>query len=510
MFQTLDIYENKVMTLRSLIPSAFRDLFFLLAFFCILVALGWVGFIASDDVTYAHGAYGWIEEFPYIGGHGTIRYPITIPMALSFLIFGNNEFALALPSLLYMLGALSIAWNLVKASFGRRAAFLAIAAAITSPLFITQASIANSDMPELFFQLASIALFLKGLEKERPAVCFFFAGTIAGLGFLTRETSIFIALFYAALFLSGYRHTRTQYLWIVAGFVVIWAIEVSYLWSMTGDPFYRINISLNHDSTIDRSVDVAGNLIFYPLIDPVLVILFNQEFMLLYWLAIPAGLWLLNSPKISVAERSMIRLLGLYGSIIFVASGAAVTLLPLNPRYFEIPTLIACLFFGIAVSKCLVYRSWLPLLLVASLTASNALGVLLENRSFVFGPETYARLAREAKEPVRTDPMTRYRADLLIKWNGAAKQALAAPPREGTLYLWNPALAETPNARMDEEIAWRYAKPKGTIVAIYRPRIGALGRVIKTVGFDQFIPISIWKRFKAPHPPVELIRVAKP
>ena len=43
-----------------------------------LVALFWVGFIASDDVTFAEGAYGWIEQFPFVGGHGTIRYPLTI------------------------------------------------------------------------------------------------------------------------------------------------------------------------------------------------------------------------------------------------------------------------------------------------------------------------------------------------------------------------------------------------------------------------------------------------
>ena len=37
---------------------------------------------------------------------------------------------------------------------------------------------------------------------------------------------------------------------------------------MTGDPLYRFHISLNHDATIDRSLDLAGNVIVNPLIDP--------------------------------------------------------------------------------------------------------------------------------------------------------------------------------------------------------------------------------------------------
>ena len=82
-----------------------RGLWIALALFVLLTALAWVGFIASDDVTYARGAYGWIEHFPFVGGHGTIRYPITIPMALSFLTFGGNEFAMVLPALLYLIGS---------------------------------------------------------------------------------------------------------------------------------------------------------------------------------------------------------------------------------------------------------------------------------------------------------------------------------------------------------------------------------------------------------------------
>ena len=67
------------------IQTGRRGLWIGLLLFALLLAFAWVGFLASDDVTYARGAYGWMEHFPYVGGHGTIRYPITIPMALSLI-----------------------------------------------------------------------------------------------------------------------------------------------------------------------------------------------------------------------------------------------------------------------------------------------------------------------------------------------------------------------------------------------------------------------------------------
>ena len=101
-----------------------------LLLFYALVALGWTGFIASDDVTFAHGAYGWLEQFPYVGGHGTIRYTITIPMALAFRMAGEHEFAMALPGLLYLSGLMVIAWLAVRRAAGPLPAFGALAAQI--------------------------------------------------------------------------------------------------------------------------------------------------------------------------------------------------------------------------------------------------------------------------------------------------------------------------------------------------------------------------------------------
>ena len=262
-------------------------IFVALLTFAALVSWGWVGFLGSDDVTFAIGGYGWLEQFPYVGGHGTIRYPITIPIALSFLTLGEHEFAMVLPSLLYMIGFLVLTWFAVKRASDGWLAFSALAALVTCPLLVIQSSIASVDIVEMFYLFGSAYLFWCCAEDGPNAKRLFFAGALAGLGFLTRETAIFIAMFYAIYFAIGYRFHRRHYLWIAAGFVSVWIIEVIYLWIMTGDPLYRITIALNHDSSIDRSIDLAGNVILHPLVDPLLVVLANQEFMALFFIAIP-------------------------------------------------------------------------------------------------------------------------------------------------------------------------------------------------------------------------------
>ena len=41
---------------------------------------------------------------------------------------------------------------------------------------------------------------------------------------------------------------------------------------------------------IDRGIDLAGNVIIHSIVDPLLVILANQEFVLLFRIAIPLGI----------------------------------------------------------------------------------------------------------------------------------------------------------------------------------------------------------------------------
>lgn len=459
------------------------------ALFLILVSISWIGFIASDDVTYARGAYGWIEQFPYVGGHGTIRYPLTIPMALSFAAFGGNEYAMVLPSLLYMFALLALAWSMTRAAAGEGAAAFALAAFVTSPLLVIQASIANVDAVECAFLLASFALFWRASEAGASRRLLLSSGACAGLAFLTRETAIFAAIFYAPLFLIGYRMRRLDYLWIVAGFAAVWAIELVYLGIMTGDPRYRFNISLNHDATIDRGVDLAGNMVAHPLVDPLLVLLANQEFMLLFWLTIPAWVWLCTSRRLDDRTRRYARLIAWMGASWFLCAAAAQTLLPLNPRYFMLPAVAACIVIGLALSRC---QLRIAAVLLVILVGANILGIAVENKASVFGERVAARIVAAAPGTTFvTDAKTRYRAELLLRWDGTQSRLVGRAPQPGDRYLFNPARATDVRPLPN----WRE-------VARYSPRPTPLAHLVISSGLDTVLPSAIVRKLTVQHPPV--------
>lgn len=482
------------------------------ALFLALVAACWVGFIGSDDVTFARGAYGWIEHFPYVGGHGTIRYTLTVPMALSFHLLGENEFAMVLPSLAYLLAFLFLAWRTTRDAAGAGPASAALLLLVTLPLLVIQASIANVDVIELAFLFTSFALYWRCVESGADTRRLLGAGAFAGLAFLTRETAIFAAAFYAPLFLVGYRLPRERYLLIATGFLAVWSLELTYLWVMTGDPLYRFNIALHHDSTIDRTVDLAGNVIVNPLVDPLLVLLFNQEFMLLFFAAIPLGLWLCFARSIEPRRQRYARLIGWLGLSWFLCAGAVQHLLPLNPRYFTVTAAMTCILTGMALAEFAGRgkRARASAALTAlALLGANSVGVLVENKDPLYGERVLARVVNaNPKATLYTDPSTRYRADLLLRWEAAGQRVLGASPVPGSLFLYNPAHADHADAHLPATDLPRYRpQPGWTVVRRFELATPLPARMVRELGLDRSLPAGVWHKLSSHHPPVTLYRL---
>ncbi len=480
----------------------------LMLLFGVLVAANWIGFLASDDMTYAKGAYGWLSHFPYVGGHGTIRYPITMPMALFFGLFGTNEVTLVLPSLLAMLVALVLGWQIVHRFAGERPANIALLLLVTSPLLVIQSSIASVDIIEMMFIMLAFRQTLWAQEGDRPETRLLYAGLAIGFAFLTRETAIFLIPFYAILFVTQYRLPRSKYLWVAVGFFGVWALEGLYLGIMTGDPLYRLNIALHHDPSINRHIDLAGNMVVHPLVDPWLVLLLNQEFMLLYFAAVPLGLWLCFSHRLTPHVRHLGRMVGGLGLVWFLCVGGAQHLLPLNPRYFMVTTVAAALITGLGVAQMSLSRPRGAGLALLGLVAGNALGLAVENKQNQFGVRSLVAVAQaHPGRQITTDPMSRYRADLLLQWGHVAHQVHAGPPSQGALYVYNPRYATAPNALMTLEEMAQYQRPAGWIrIVRLEPEPSFMARFIDASGLVPWVPSRIWRKLRDQHPPVDVLQ----
>lgn len=478
--------------------------------FILLLGLCWVGFLGSDDTTYATGAYGWIEHFPYVGGHGTIRYPITLPTALSFLALGGNEFALVLPTLLYALGLIGVCWFALSRLVDPVSAALALAALCTLPVLVVFSTIASVDIVEAFFLFTGIMITLLCMHARLGPRWLVAAGASLGLAFLTRETAIFIAVPFAVFLLLGLYMERRLYLLIVLGFLGIWLLEVAYLWAMTGDPLYRVTISLHHDSTIDRHVDLAGNVLVHPLVDPLLVLFINQEFALLFYLAVPAAVWLCFAQGVEERTRRVSRILSIVALAWFACSAAAVSLLPLNPRYFLICALAACLLLGLWGGEMIRRRrTALVFVVLAILLSGNLASLSLENTDVRRGERFLADLTeRYPDQVIHTDPMTRHRADLLLKWRGAQALASDVAPVSGGLMVYNPNNASTPNRLMDTQAMALYQPRSGwRPILTVAPRQPFGVRLMQASGLYRLVPEALWRRIVDRNKPITLYRL---
>lgn len=491
-----------------------RGLWLSLTLFAVLAAASWVGFIASDDATYIRGAYGWLEHFPYVGGHGTIRYPITVPIALSFLAFGENEYAAVVPSVIYLLVFLVVIWRAICLRAGAGSALVALLLTVTCPLIVIQSTIAGVDVIELALLFGAFLLFLHCLEHGPRPAYLMGAGALAGIAFLTRETAIFVVPFFGVLFALGHRMKRIQYLWIPLGFVAVWLCEVAYLTIMTGDPLYRINISRHHDATIDRGVDLAGNVLVHPLIDPLLVLFANQEFMLIFLFTLPFGGWLCWSSQIEPRLQHFARLLAFFSLNWLVCVGAAQHLLPLNPRYFMIVSTGACLLTGIAIAQ-LLKSDRKPTRLVgaaslAVIVGTNLLGIYVENKQPIFGEKRLLQLLEEHPDwAVSTDPMTLERAAYLLRWKKLEGRVTANPPRSGVYYYYNPDRSANANARMSTaQLPLYQPAPGSQRLATFGRRPDVLMRLIERLGLYRALPGKIWDKLQHRGSTTYLYRIA--
>jgi len=478
----------------------------------LLASQVWVGYLGSDDATYARGAYGWLNDFPYVGGHGTIRYTITIPIALSFKVLGESSFALALPSLLYAAGFIVVTYMFLSRYISASRATAAAMLLVTTPLLVVQSTIAGVDVIELFFLFLSFTLYHRCASEGPTLRRLFAAGAFAGLAFLTRETAIFIAVFYGILFLIGFRFDRRYYLMIGVGFAAIWLLEVAYLTIMTGDPLYRFNISIDHDSTIDRTIDVAGNVLVHPYIDPLLTVLLNQEFMLLFWLGAPLAGWLCLRRDGTDEVRTMARLLSLLGITWFVCVGAAFTLLPLNARYFLVSAAAVALLTGLGLVELYSaggVKRRISIGIGVALLSGNFAGLCVENTEHMFGEETLARLSVESKDSVIfTDPLTERRAKLLLAWAESGDRVRSVPAPPGALYFYNPVRTEKLNPLDSRDEQGQYSpEPDWVLERTILPERSILATVIETVGVSGLLPERLWTRLRYPHPGVSLYRI---
>ncbi|MGH7211169.1 MAG: ArnT family glycosyltransferase, partial [Acetobacteraceae bacterium] len=164
-----------------------------------VVVLSWTGYTESDDSLYAAAAWQWVQDFPFLGiNHWGLRHAIVLPMALLFRLFGRSEATLEAPVLFYYAALLVLTFAAVRRTGGWKAGLIGAVLLGATPTLATTTSVVTEDIPEALFVMASLWAFYAATRDGRAGL-FVLSGLLAGLGFITRETTAALLVAYGVL-----------------------------------------------------------------------------------------------------------------------------------------------------------------------------------------------------------------------------------------------------------------------------------------------------------------------
>ena len=197
----------------------------------------YTGFFGSDEVTYTAAAFKLLQGDWAVSDYvGSNRYGVTLSVAGFAWLFGRNEFAAALFSMLCSVAEVALVFSFGQQMLGRRAGFLAAAVLALMPIHVHSAGRLMADAPLALAMTASFLFFWNGQVRNRFSA-FAWAGVAAGLAFWIKPHAVLYLLVFLTYPLVFWRW-NWKWAWMLAGFAVVVLANSALFWALTGNPLF--------------------------------------------------------------------------------------------------------------------------------------------------------------------------------------------------------------------------------------------------------------------------------
>ncbi|MGJ3649884.1 ArnT family glycosyltransferase [Sphingomonas sp. GlSt437] len=455
-----------------------------LALIAAALAIGWTGFIASDDSLYYTGAIHWLDAPPFAGdNHWSTRFPLMLTFAGVLATMGRGMAAFGVTALLWYTAFVAIVALFARRMAGARAGWIAALLVGTMPMVAVAGSIVGIDLTEAVALIAGAWLLGEAAPGRAGLRQGVLAGLCFGLAILSRETAVLSLAGLTIVVLWGRPVRREVLIAASIGIALVLGAEALFQGIMTGHPLRRYDIAFHHDEHIDRAANLEGNFLLHPAIDPLLVLLINDDFGLLFWALIAAGA--LAGRRLSKLAPSALVVLSAMAVTDFLLVAVLAHKLVLNPRYFTLPAVAAVLWVVLSLEHLSPRWRWA---IVAALVAVNFGFLSLINRHPRWDVEALViAAAQHPQDVIVADPVTVRRAAIPLNF---AKLRNAAPGPATGLHL-----VEEGKAPASWPIVDRYPSP---------PTVA--GGVLRAIGLEAIVPGALRHRLFSPSPTMLLVR----
>lgn len=197
----------------------------------------WYGLVTVDPYAYADSAASiarWKPVFdPHIVGNlyytQYTRLSLTVPAAVLYRLFGPGEVVSTIVPIAASLGIALVAFGLAERVAGSRAGIIAAFLACFFPLNVINSTQFLPDTMMAFFAGLTMLLFLTAFEshsRRRRLLLYFATGLAWALAFYGKQTSIALAIPFAALVVARRRFQPEFAAGVPGALIVVAAVQV--------------------------------------------------------------------------------------------------------------------------------------------------------------------------------------------------------------------------------------------------------------------------------------------
>jgi hypothetical protein len=222
-----------------------------ISFFAVffLITYWWVGFDGitySDDVFYIlAGESFWNGSMVFSDYHFSTRWGAYIPAGLIGYLFGNDPHTVSAVSLISYIATYFLLLQITKGNMQLTWMSLWFCTQIYFLHFLTK--VYPDSLLVFWTCLVPFAAIYRHQHPIKAGILLVFA---LFMGFLTKETIVFLAPFPILLFYFDRKEGNVNfkfYTWIVLTGIIVCVTYLGYFWIAFGDPFYRItSINAGH------------------------------------------------------------------------------------------------------------------------------------------------------------------------------------------------------------------------------------------------------------------------